>query len=484
MNVVVETRGGRSKPLPFKLSRTPQVAALDPQAALPGQTVTLRGQSLSGAVTVTVGGAAARLVEAKGDVIKFQVPNLPVTPARTEPVVVQIGDKVSKGIDLLIGKLPLVLEVAPARGDSGDRVALRGRGFAADPNANRVTFSGAPALVLIASPGEVQVAAPAPPPGVIEAEIVIDAGGHPTTNRATFTYTRVSPAAFRPRFVPADAGTTRAQAFVGSELGPLLLLSSKDDAQSVQERAVKVAMALNAAFDGNASGFEARGEGLYAPPRPDLVVRATPEDAAGYEGPPGVGLKNPAPSPQTLAAHWAALLSDYAALFLHGQRPVRMLAASPRGRAFVDLQSELGWRPGAPVTQGRAGSVSPGLLRRLQEMAFGLGKESAATAGAALEGTWEGELADADGTRKPITVRIRQAGGRLAGSLTTGGRVSLEQPLQTVTAQGGTVSFSVRSGAAVRFFVGRLDGSGITGNVHSGTATGPAAGTFTLKYAP
>jgi hypothetical protein len=117
-------------------------------------------------------------------------------------------------------------------------------------------------------------------------------------------------------------------------------------------------------------------------------------------------------------------------------------------------------------------------------MAFGLGKESAATAGAALEGTWEGELADADGTRKPITVRIRQAGGRLAGSLTTGGRVSLEQPLQTVTGQGGTVSFSVRSGAAVRFFVGRLDGSGITGNVHSGTATGPAAGTFTLKYAP
>ena len=66
----------------------------------------------------------------------------------------------------------------------------------------------------------------------------------------------------------------------------------------------------------------------------------------------------------------------------------------------------------------------------------------------------------------------------------TGGRVSLEQPLQAVTVPGGTVTFSVRTGATVRFFVGRLDASGITGNVHTGTATGPAAGSFTLKYAP
>ena len=77
VKVVVETRGGRSKPMGFRLSRTPKVAALEPEAAMPGETVTLRGQSLGGAVTVTVGGAAARVVEAKGDVIRFQVPNLP-----------------------------------------------------------------------------------------------------------------------------------------------------------------------------------------------------------------------------------------------------------------------------------------------------------------------------------------------------------------------------------------------------------------------
>ncbi len=80
VKVVVQTRGGRSQPMAFKLSRTPKVAALEPEAALPGETVTLRGQSLSGAVTVTVGGAAARVVEAKGDVIRFQVPNLPAIP--------------------------------------------------------------------------------------------------------------------------------------------------------------------------------------------------------------------------------------------------------------------------------------------------------------------------------------------------------------------------------------------------------------------
>jgi hypothetical protein len=399
-------------------------------------------------------------------------------------VIVRIGDQASKGIDLLIGKLPMILEIAPARGDSGDRVAVRGRGFSADPGANKVTFSGAPALVLVSSPREVQVAAPAPPPGAMEAEVVVEANGRATTNRTTFTYTRVTPAAFRPRFLPADAGTTRAQAMVSSQLGPFLVLSSKDDAQSVQERVVKVAGALNGAFDANPTGFEARGDGVYAAGRPDLLLRATAEDAAGYETPPGVGFRNPAPSPQALAAHWAALLSDYAALFLQGQRPVRMLAASPRGRAFVDLQSELGWRPGAAITPSRAGALSTGLLRRLQEMAFGLGKESAATAGAALEGTWEGELQDGDGTRKPLTLRLRQAGGKLTGTLTTGGRVSLEQALLAVTVQGPTVTFSVRMGAALRFFVGKLDASGITGNVHSGSATGPDAGSFSLKYAP
>jgi hypothetical protein len=68
--------------------------------------------------------------------------------------------------------------------------------------------------------------------------------------------------------------------------------------------------------------------------------------------------------------------------------------------------------------------------------------------------------------------------------LLTSGRVSLEQTLQAVIVQGATVTFSVRSGAAVRFFVGRLNATGIAGSVHTGTATGPEAGTFTLKYAP
>jgi hypothetical protein len=398
-------------------------------------------------------------------------------------VIVQVGDRVSPAVDLLIGKLPVILEVAPARGDSGDRIVLRGRGFAAAPEADKVTFAGVPALVLSAAAGELQVAAPLAP-GATEAEVVVEASGHPTTNRAVFTYTHLSTLSFRPRFVAADAGSTRAQAVVASELGPLLLLSSKGEAKSVQDRAVTAAAALNAAFDASAAGFEARADSVGVTGRPEVLLKATVEDAAGYEGPPGVSVRNPVPTPAALAAHWAALLSDYAALFVEGQRPVRMLAASPRGRAFVDLQSELGWRPGMTVTPSRAASLSPALLGRLREMAFGLGKESAATVGAALEGTWEGELAEASGAHKPITVRIRQAGGKLAGTLLTGGAVSLEQPLQAITVQTSVVTLSVRSGASLRFFVGRLDASGIAGSVHTGSATGPEAGSFTLKYAP
>jgi hypothetical protein len=330
----------------FRLSRTPKVAALQPEAALPGETVTMRGQSLGGAVTVTVGGAAARVVEAKGDVIRFQVPNLPATPARTEPVLVQIGDRVSQAVDLLIGKLPLILDVTPPRGDSGDRVVLRGRGFAATPETNKVTFAGAVALVLGASAAELQVAAPLTPAGTTEAEVVVEASGRTTTNRTVFTYTHPSVASFRPRFVAADAGSTRAQAFVASQLGPLLLLSSKGDAKSVQDRAVAVAAALNLAFNANASSFEARAESVGVAGQPEALWKATEEDAAGYEAPPGVTVRNPRPTPPALAAHWAALLSDYTSLFVQGQRPVRMLASSPRGRAFVDLQSESVGGPG------------------------------------------------------------------------------------------------------------------------------------------
>jgi pSer/pThr/pTyr-binding forkhead associated (FHA) protein len=484
VKIVVETRGGRSAALGFRLTRTPNVAGLDPEAALPGETVSLRGRSFGTAVTVTVGGAAARVVEAKGDVITFQVPNLPATPARTEPVVVMVGDRASKAVDLLIGKLPVILEVAPPRGDSGDRVTLRGRGLASPPESNKVTFAGARALVLGGAPGEVRVTVPFAPTTAAEAEVVIEASGRRTTNRAVFSYTCPSLVSFRPRFVAADAGSTRAQAFVVSPLGPLLLLSSKDAAQTVQDRAVVVAGALTAAFDASVSGFEARGDSVGVAGRPEVLVKATAEDAAGYQAPPGVSVRNASPTPAALASHWAALLSDYAALFVQSQRPVRMLAASPRGKAIVDLQSQLGWRPGSTVAPSRVAALSPDLLGRLQEMSFGLGKESAATVGAALEGTWEGQLADADGTRKPITVRLRQAGGKLAGTLLTGGRVSLEQPLQSVTAQGSSVTFTVRSGGAVRFFVGRLDSTGIAGNVHTGSATGPAAGSFTLKYAP
>jgi hypothetical protein len=275
---------------------------------------------------------------------------------------------------------------------------------------------------------------------------------------------------------------------VTSELGALLLLSSKDAATSVQERALAVAAALNAAFDAGASAFEAKttpAAGVAVAGKNELLFPATAEDAAGYESPPGVAVRNPGTTPAALAAHWAALLSDYASMFVLGQRPVRMLSLSPRGRAFVDLQAELGFRPGGTVTPGRAGALSPALVGRMREMAFGLGKDAAPTAGAALEGTWEGQLNDADGTTKPLTVRLRRGtAGKLAGSVVTGGRVAMEQPFQSVTVAGDAVTLTVRTGGTTRVLVGKLDSAGVTGTVRSGSATGPEVGTFMLKFAP
>ncbi len=84
---------------------------------------------------------------------------------------------------------------------------------------------------------------------------------------------------------------------MATQLGPLILLGSKDDAKSVQDRAVAVAAALNAAFDASASAFEARGESVSVAGRPEALWKATAEDAAGYEAPPGVSVGTRGPLP-------------------------------------------------------------------------------------------------------------------------------------------------------------------------------------------
>jgi hypothetical protein len=492
--IAVETPHGRSDPLSVRIRTQLQVTSFEPEAALPGEEVTARGQGFAeGPALVSVAGKSAQVLEAAPARLRFKVPDIPVEAGVPAPVIVRVGNATARPMDLLLGHLPYVLEVSPLRGGVGDLVTLRGRGFAPDPAANTVTIGGSPALVVSASPRELRVVAPAAggSQAQADAQVVVGAGGRASTNRAVFTVQR-SPGAFVLRFFAAAVGGEggRGRALVATEVSPLLLLASADDAPSAPERALRVAAALNEVADALRAGrpvaLEARDQpvpGVGLAGVQGFLVRATAEDAAAYSVPPGIGIKTAIPSLRVLAGFWAALLNDYLTLFVLNERPMRLLGASPRGSALSDLGSALGWRPGSSVPSERVLTLSPDLGRRLRELALVVPPEGQTVEAAAVEGTWEGEMTEESGS-KSIIVRLRLEGTQVVGSLTTRtGGVAIDVPLKEVSFQKGTLRFRLPAVASPRTFVGKLDGGSLSGTLHA-SATGPPLGRFVLKYSP
>ena len=496
VSVVVETPRGRSRPVSFSIDTPLRVTGFEPEAVMPGQEVTAKGAGFAeGAASVTVAGKAAEVVEARRDGLRFKVPALEAPEGSVVPVLVRVGNEAAKPVELILGRLPIVLAASPARGGPGDKVVLQGRGFASDVAGNAVTFAGVPALVLSASPRELAVLAPNPGLERVEnqAEVVVRAGGQASTNRAVFTVVRPAGSAFVLRFYPAAvAAGNVTQAYVASDMGPLFLLASPAGAPSVIERSVRYAAALNAAFDraltGQAVVFEARAQpaaGIGITGAPDLVAAVAPEDVAAY-GPAG----NAPLAPAGLAEHWAALVNDYLAVFVKGEKPYRVLAMSPLGRSLVDLRAALAPSPGAPISSERVAGLSPDLLSRLRMTALGPGGGGGADAGpghgaaAVLEGQWDGEMRDERSAPKPITVRLRVAGPRIEGKLTNRSlALTMEVALRDVSFEGGVLTFVLPAGAATRTFRGKVEGASITGTLHA-TPGGPAIGTFSLRNEP
>jgi hypothetical protein len=258
----------------------------------------------------------------------------------------------------------------------------------------------------------------------------------------------------------------------------------------VGERAYKASMLLNAVAERLRNGRPTEVEARENPPAltlagtSDVLLRATAEDASGYAEAPGLE-RRAAPSPSALAAHWAALVSDYLAIFVQSQRPVRLFEMSAHARALLDLQTDVGFRPGAPVAAVRVAQVSPATSTKLRELALVVAPPVAGAGSAAVEGRWEGELVEVDGTAKPVVVDLRTREGRLTGSLSTGRRrVSMAIPLQELAVQQGTLRFKIRTGSQVRLFVGKVVGNTIEGELRAGEAEGAPAGRLTLRFAP
>jgi IPT/TIG domain/FHA domain len=491
--VVVQTKGGRSTPVNVTVQATAKASGLEPDVTLPGQVVVVRGEGFEGQkLTAQVAGVAAAAVESTAEGVRVTIPALPLAEGSKTSLVIKAGTSPPRSFDLYIGHLPLVIEVIPQHGAVGERVVLKGRGFRPDALANAVTFAGQPALVVSATATELAVIAPPPPAGEVlpELPIVVTVAGRASAGTSAYALVRAAGAGFVPRFfaAPVTEAPGEGLAFVSTELGPLLVLGGPAGAPSTADRAVRVSAALNALVAGATSrppAFELRERpqpsvGVAGEVSPFLVP--TPEDAAAYsrnwETGRGAGRRV---APAAVARHWAALLQDYFGLFLYRQRPLKMVALSPRGKVLTEIYGEANRRApgGTNVPTGLVLPTPASMASALRQMALVVSAE-AGRAAVAVEGRWDGTIEDPDlGTRR-FELQLRSEGGRLAGTLTTWrGKIELKAPVREIGFDRGDVRFTVDQQGTAYHFKGTLEGNTVSGTIER---TGKAPAKFTLQF--
>jgi hypothetical protein len=360
-----------------------RAAALEPVGALPGDEVVMHGQGFEGgSVAVNVEAKPARVLASDAASVRFQMPAVEGPPGSAHAVVATVGGRSTAPLELFLGRLPIVVSFDPPHAVAGDLVRIRGVGFAPEPAGNVVTFDGAPALVVAARPNELAVIAPVParPQAETRGPVVVQAGGHASSEGATYPLLRLVDGSYVLRFFAAAVGEggISGQVFVATELGPVLLLSWQDDRRSAAERAMHVAAVLNDAVDRSRVGvpivFEAREQrdsGVGIAGQPDLILRTTPQDAAAYGVPPGLPPRSAPPTPAALARYWAALLNDYLTIGTTSGRPSQVPILSPAaGSTLAQLRAALPWQYGVGVEAARVSTLPGELRRRLREAAL------------------------------------------------------------------------------------------------------------------
>ena len=489
----VATAAGQPAALAGKSPGTDAAATapgVSPDVVMPGQTVLVRGEGLQGPnLSALVAGVTAPNVEAVAEGARVTIPALPLAEGSKAQLVLNAGSGPARSFDIYIGRLPLVLEIAPKRGAIGDRVVLKGRGFMPEPLQNAVTFGGQPALVLQASPTELTVVAPPPAQGEISPEmpVVVAAGGRASTSGPSFAAVRGSTAGFVPAFfaAPVVEFPGSGYVFVSTEAGPVLLFGGAGASASTAERAVATAAALNAlvrAAQTKPPAFELRGQ-----PQPGVGVvgdvrtflAPTPEDAAAYsknwETGRGEGRRI---APPVLARHWAALLQDYFSLFLYRQRPLKLSELSSRGKVFTEIYGEANRRNSTgpvPTSIVQSSTTATGLRQAALVVSSEAGR-----AAVAVEGRWSGSMEDPDLGKRLFTVQLRSDKGKLAGTLTTRrGAIELRSPLREIGFDAGNVRFTADLQGTAFHFKGTLENNTVTGNIER---TGKAPVPFTLQF--
>jgi hypothetical protein len=294
------------------------------------------------------------------------MPEVQGAPGSRHEVVVSAGTRRTRPLALYLGRVPLVVSFEPARGVTGDLVRIHGAGFAAAADGNAVTFDGVPALVVAASPRSWPSwsAKCAPQRDLVP---VVCRPGAASSERAGTLQQLLEGVV--PRFPGGGAKGVKGPATVGTDRARD---APRGGRSGRSRRADPRQTAVDRARLGQPARFEAREQptiGVALVGAPDLVVRATPQDAAAYQAPPGLPARGAPPTPIELARHWAALLDDTFVVATSGGQPKAALAPAPRA-AFAQLRAALPWQYGSGTSNSRVVARSSDLRRRLREAAL------------------------------------------------------------------------------------------------------------------
>ncbi len=495
LTVVVTTSSGSSQPLKVQVYRAPRITSVDPDVVMAGQEVMIRGENLDGKpLVLSFAGVPAEVREASTTVLKAVVPAIPVRSGGTVMVAVAIGPDAAQPMDALVGRLPLVLGLEPQRGVAGDRIQIKGRGFATDDVGNQVLIGTQRALILSSSPNMLTVVAPGSSSGFSEENVTVQvtSKGVPSSNPASFSIIRSSGGSYVPRFFAAPAldSAGPGAAFVACELGPIFALGAKGDDASTAERAVRVSGELNAIVEQalvrrlTVELVEKPTAAVSIAGNPKPILTALAEDAAVYPRLlEGANQRAKAPTTRALASLWTALLRDTLALFAYRERPLHMLEQSSKARVFSDLYAEAlrASGPSSGVSVRLVLPTSPALSRSFRETALSLTPETGKGAGAAVEGKWDGRM-EADGSR-PFQLRLRLEGARLVGSVTAqAGQLSMNTPIRDAVYEKGQLRFVVDLYGSPRLLTGTVAADTITGTIERAGGDKAQLGTFTLRF--
>jgi hypothetical protein len=214
----------------------------------------------------------------------------------------------------------------------------------------------------------------------------------------------------------------------------------------------------------------------------DPVLVATPADAAAYSRAwESVPRSQRRVGARALAQHWAAILQDYFGLFVYRERPLQMLALSPRGQVFMDIYTAARRRGGGrgvptsivyPTTE----RMATDLLQAALVVSGGTPREEVA-----VEGSWKGTIQDPDRGDRRFAVELRLDSKSVAGTMTTWrGSIELSSPLRDISFSRGTLKFTADLQGTPHRFEGVLEEETITG---AAERQGLSPAPFTLQYA-